>query len=188
MKLERIEPAVNERKPRVCAYARVSTGHEKQENSLENQIEAYTALIKNNPAYEFAGVYADLGHSGTTDRRPEFQRMIKDARDGKIDLIITKSISRFARNTVYLLKYVRELKELGVAVCFEENGIRTDSSDGELMLTVLASFAQEESRSMRENYAWTMKKKFERGETIINTKRFMGFDKDDNGNLVINEE
>ena len=189
MNLEKIEASVSKKgKLKVCAYARVSTDHDKQENSLKNQVAAYKRVIKSNPDYEFAGVYADLGITGQSERRPEFQRMIADARAGKIDRILTKSVSRFARNTVILLKYVRELKELGVSVYFEENGIDTLSSEGELMLTVLASFAQEECRSTRENYKWTLKKKFERGELMINTERFMGYDKDEDGNLVINED
>ena len=142
---------------RTCAYARVSTASVKQGNSLKNQVDSYTRRIKENPEYEFVGVYADQGISGRSEKRPEFQRMIEDARAGKIDLIITKSISRFARNTVLLLKYVRELKDLGVAVFFEENNINTSSSEGEMMLTVLASFAQEESRSISENYKWALK-------------------------------
>ena len=189
MNLEKMEASVSKKgKLKVCAYARVSTDHDKQENSLKNQVAAYKRVIKSNPDYEFAGVYADLGITGQSERRPEFQRMIADARAGKIDRILTKSVSRFARNTVILLKYVRELKELGVSVYFEENGIDTLSSEGELMLTVLASFAQEECRSTRENYKWTLKKKFERGELMINTERFMGYDKDEDGNLVINED
>lgn len=113
--------------------------------------------------------------------------MINDAKTGKIDMIITKSISRFARNTVTLLRVVRELKDIGVGVLFEENNIYTMSSEGEMMLAVLASFAQEEGRSMSENNKWACRKKFERGELMINTTRFMGYDKDENGNLVINE-
>ena len=189
MTLKRIEPSVpQEAQLKVCAYARVSTENGKQGLSLENQVETYTRLIKGNPEYAFVDVYADLGISGRSDKRPAFQQMMQDARAGKIDLIITKSISRFARNTVTLLKYVRELKDLGVAVLFEENNIRTDSSEGEMMLTILASFAQEESRSFSENLRWTLRKKFEHGEGNINTSRFLGYDKDENGQLVINEK
>lgn len=112
-------------------------------------------MIKSNPEYEFVSVYADQGMTGRSENRPEFQRMIADCKAGKIDLIITKSISRFARNTTTVLKYTRELKELDVGVLFEENNINTLSSEGELMMTVLASFAQEESRSISENNKWT---------------------------------
>ena len=188
MKIKRIEPEGRAlTKTKVCAYARVSTGSESQENSLENQIITYESLIKSNPEYEFVGVYADQGITGFSERRPEFQRMINDAKTGKIDMIITKSISRFARNTVTLLRVVRELKDIGVGVLFEENNIYTMSSEGEMMLAVLASFAQEEGRSMSENNKWACRKKFERGELMINTTRFMGYDKDEDGNLVINE-
>ena len=112
-------------------------------------------MIKSNPEYEFVSVYADQGMTGRSENRPEFQRMIADCKAGKIDLIITKSISRFARNTTTVLKYTSELKELDVGVLFEENNINTLSSEGELMMTVLASFAQEESRSISENNKWT---------------------------------
>lgn len=112
-------------------------------------------MIKSNPEYEFVSVYADQGMTGRSENRPEFQRIIADCKAGKIDLIITKSISRFARNTTTVLKYTRELKELDVGVLFEENNINTLSSEGELMMTVLASFAQEESRSISENNKWT---------------------------------
>ena len=188
MKIKRIEPESRSlKKTKVCAYARVSTGSDSQENSLENQITTYESLIKSNPEYEFVGVYADQGITGFSEKRPEFQRMINNAKAGRIDMIITKSISRFARNTVTLLRVVRELKDTGVGVLFEENNIYTMSSEGEMMLAVLASFAQEEGRSMSENNKWACRKKFERGELMINTTRFMGYDKDEDGNLVINE-
>lgn len=172
---------------RVCAYARVSTNSEKQEQSFNHQRQVYEDLIRKNPDYEFAGVYSDFGLSGTSEKRPGFRQMIEDARAGRFDMIITKSISRFARNTVILLKYVRELKDLGIGVLFEENNIYTLSTDGEMMLTVLASFAQEESRSMSENNRWAIRRKFERGEVMVNTTRFLGYDKDKDGRLVINE-
>ena len=132
-------------------------------HSLAAQISYYSELIQSNPEYEYAGVYADEGLSGTLEGRPEFQRMLQDCRAGKIDRILCKSISRFARNTVMLLKTVRELKRLGVSVYFEEQNIDTMSGEGELMLTVLASFAQEESRSVSENCKWRIRKKFEQG-------------------------
>lgn len=132
-------------------------------------------------------MYADQGISGTSENRPEFQRMMEDCRAGKIDLIITKSISRFARNTTIVLNYTRELKQLGIGVYFEENNINTLSAEGELMMTVLASFAQEESRSISENNKWSIQKRFERGDGMINTTRFMGYDKDETGDLVINK-
>lgn len=134
------------------------------------------------------GVYADQGISGFCENRPAFQEMIEKAKGGGIDLIITKSISRFVRNTITVLKVSRELKEAGVGIFFEEQNINTLSGDGELMLTVLASFAQEESRSISENYKWTVKKKFERGDIVLSTSRSVGYDKDEYGDLVINQE
>lgn len=157
-------PASVLQKKRVCAYVRVSTDSRRQEESLENQMETYERLITGNPEYEFIGVFADQGISGYCENRPQFQRMMEKARAGEIDLIITKSISRFARNTVTVLKFARELKELGVGIFFEEQNINTLSGDGEMMLAVLASFAQEESRSMSENNKWSIRKKFERGK------------------------
>lgn len=176
------------KKKKVCAYARVSTDGRKQEESLENQTAAYERMIKANPEYEFVGMYADQGISGYCEKRPKFQKMLEAARAGEIDLIITKSISRFARNTVTVLKFARELKELGVGIFFEEQKINTLTGDGEMMLAVLASFAQEESRSMSENNKWSIQKKFERGEGMINTSRFCGYDKDEYGDLIINPE
>ena len=175
-------------KKRVCAYARVSTDSRRQEDSLENQMETYERLITGNPEYEFIGVYADQGISGYCENRPQFQRMMEKARAGEIDLIITKSISRFARNTVTVLKFARELKELGVGIFFEEQNINTLSGDGEMMLAVLASFAQEESRSMSENNKWSIRKKFERGEVMITTSRFLGYDKNEYGDLIVNRK
>lgn len=189
MRVRVIKPiAPKEKKLKVCAYARVSTDSLKQEDSLENQTSTYEHIITSNPSYEYVGIYADQGISGYSENRPAFQSMIEKARAGEIDLIITKSVSRFARNTVTVLKVARELKELGVGIFFEEQNINTLSGDGEMMLTVLASFAQEESRSMSENNKWTMKKKFERGEIMVNTKRFMGYDKNEYGELIINPE
>lgn len=179
-------PALNVQKKKVCAYARVSSDSRRQEDSLENQMMTYERLITGNPEYEFAGVFADQGISGYCENRPQFQKMMEKARAGEIDLIITKSISRFARNTVTVLKFARELKELGVGIFFEEQNINTLSGAGEMMLAVLASFAQEESRSMSENNKWSIRKKFEKGEGMINTSRFLGYDKNEYGDLVVN--
>jgi len=165
-----------------------STDKYQQEESLENQIQYYEKLITSNPEYEFAGIFADSGITGTKEDRPELQRMLELCRQGKIDLIITKSISRLARNTAIVLRYVRELKEIDVEVRFEKENISTLSGDGELMLTVLSSFAEEESRSVSENVKWRYRKKFERGELVLNTKRFLGYDMDEYGDLVINAE
>lgn len=149
---------------KVAAYARVSMESERLQHSLSAQVSYYSSLIQQNPAWEYAGVYADDGITGTkTNDRTEFNRMIADCEAGKIDIILTKSISRFARNTVDLLNAVRHLKELGISVQFEKEHIDSLSEDGELMLTLLASFAQEEVRSLSDNVKWGTRKRFEKG-------------------------
>ena len=173
-------------KKRVCAYTRVSSMSDAQGDSLENQKQYFENKIKSNSQYEFVAVFSDRGITGTKDTRFGFQEMIKQCEEGKIDLILVKSISRFARNTVIILEQVRKLREIGVEVHFEEEKIWTNTGDGELMLTVLSSFAQEESRSISENVKWTIRKKFEKGEVKVNTSRFLGYDKDEYGGLVIN--
>lgn len=140
----------------VAVYARVSSG--KDARSLSAQVSFYSSMIQNHKGWNYAGVYSDEAITGTKETRESFQRLLNDCRDGKIDLVITKSISRFARNTVTLLKTVRELKNLGVDVHFEEQNIHTISAEGELMLTVLASYAQEESLSVSENCKWKIRK------------------------------
>ena len=149
---------------RVAAYARVSSGKDAMLHSLSAQVSYYSELIQNHSGWQYVGVYADEALTGTKENRENFQRLLADCRDGKVDLIITKSISRFARNTVTLLKTVRELKTMGVDVFFEEQGIHSLSADGELMLTILASYAQEESLSASENQKWRVKQKFLNGE------------------------
>lgn len=132
-------------------------------HSLSAQVSYYNDLIQKEDGWESVGVYSDEAITGTKEGRADFQRMLDDCRNGKIDMIITKSISRFARNTVTLLETVRMLKALEVDVFFEEQNIHTMSADGELMLTILASYAQEESRSASENQKWRIKKNFEEG-------------------------
>ena len=176
MEIQVIEPKFDTfRKLRVCAYCRVSTEEEEQENSLDNQIEHYEAEIKANPGYEFAGIYRDFGISGFKENRPGFQEMLQAARNHEIDLIITKSVSRFCRNTDTLLKAVRELKELGVGVVFELQHISTLSESGEVMLTVLAAFAQAES----ENYSALAKlvytRKYQAGIPVQYLERSFGY-------------
>ena len=149
---------------KVAAYARVSMESERLQHSLSAQVSYYSSLIQQNSAWEYAGVYADDGITGTkTNDRTEFNRMIADCEAGKIDIILTKSISRFARNTVDLLNAVRHLKDLGISVQFEKEHIDSLSEDGELMLTLLASFAQEEVRSLSDNVKWGTRKRFEKG-------------------------
>ncbi|WP_052661248.1 recombinase family protein [Clostridium aceticum] len=146
---------------RVAAYCRVSTNHEEQLNSYQAQVSHYTALIQNNPEWELIEVFADEGISGTNSKnRPEFQRMITEAKAGKIDLILTKTISRFARNTEDVLKYARMLKGIGVAIEFERERINTLEVSGEVMMTIFSSLAQEESRSISENSRWGIVKGF----------------------------
>ena len=152
-----------ESKKKVAAYARVSSGKDAMLQSLSAQVSYYNALIQREDGWQFVGVYADEAITGTKEDRADFQRLLADCRAGKIDMIITKSISRFARNTVTLLETVRMLKALGVDIYFEEQNIHTMSGDGELMLTILASYAQEESRSASENQKWRIKKNFEEG-------------------------
>ncbi|MBU0279364.1 recombinase family protein [Gemella sp. zg-1178] len=151
-------------KIKVAAYARVSMDTDRLRHSLSTQISYYNNLIQENPEWEYVGVYADLGITGTSiEKRLEFKRMMEDCKQGKIDLILTKSIQRFARNTVDLLNVVRELKSLGIEVWFEKENIQSLSGDGELMLSILASFAQEESRSISENVKWGTIKRFKQG-------------------------
>ena len=162
-KIEPTVPAIKQLK-KVAAYARVSMQSERMMHSISAQVSYYSKLIQKNPDWEYAGVYADDFISGTnTVKRDEFKRMLADCEKGKIDIILTKSISRFARNTVDLLKTVRDLKAKGIEVRFEKENINSMSGDGELMLSILASFAQEESRSISENVRWATKKRFEQG-------------------------
>lgn len=162
-KIETTTPTLNIRK-KVAAYARVSVEKERSIHSLSAQVSYYNTLIQKNPEWDYVGVYADSGISGTkTEGRNEFQRMIKDCELGKIDIVLTKSISRFARNTVDLLETVRHLKSMGVEVRFEKENIYSFSSEGEVMLSILASFAQEESISISNNVKWGTRKRFEKG-------------------------
>ena len=147
----------------VAAYARVSSGKDEMLHSLAAQVDYYKDYIQSNPGWLFAGVYADEALTGTKSDRADFLRLLEDCRNGKIDRVLTKSISRFARNTVTLLETVRELKTLGIDVYFEEQNIHSMSSDGELMLTILASYAQEESLSASENQKWRIRRNFEEG-------------------------
>jgi DNA invertase Pin-like site-specific DNA recombinase len=148
---------------RVAAYARVSSGKDAMLHSLAAQVEYYSNYIRRHPGWAYVRVYADEAKAGTKDTREQFQRLLADCKAGKIDHIVTKSVSRFARNTVTLLETVRELKVSGISIYFEEQNIDTASADGELMLTILASFAQEESLSASENQKWRIKKNFEEG-------------------------
>ena len=167
---------------RVAAYARVSSGKDAMLHSLAAQVEHYANTIRNHPGWEFVGVYADEAKTGTKDTRENFQRLLADCRARRIDHIVTKSISRFARNTVTLLETVRELKVLGISVYFEQQSIDTATADGELMLSILASYAQEESLSASENQKWRVKRNFENG---VPWRSFMLGYRGENGKLVV---
>lgn len=170
-KITKIEPKIKAlpQRKKVAAYARVSMETERLHHSLSAQVSYYSELIQKNPEWQYAGVYADEGITGTsTMKRPEFQRMLADCEAGKIDIILTKSISRFARNTVDLLETVRHLKELGIEVRFEKEHINSLSGDGEVMLTLLASFAQSETESISNNVKWGIRKRMQAGLPYAN--------------------
>ena len=152
------------RPERVAAYARVSSGKEAMLHSLAAQVDYYSTYIRHHPGWEYVGVYTDEAKTGTKDSREGFQRLLADCKSGKVNHIITKSVSRFARNTVTLLETVRELKNMGISVYFEEQNINTMTADGELMLTILASYAQAESFSASENQKWRVRQNFEEGK------------------------
>ena len=173
---------VTMQKRRVAGYARVSTDSDEQFTSYEAQVDYYTRYIKHNPEWEFVKVYTDEGISGTnTKKRTGFNEMIADATSGKIDLIVTKSVSRFARNTVDSLVTIRKLKEKGVEVYFEKENIYTFDGKGELLLTIMSSLAQEESRSISENVTWGQRKRFADGKVSLPYKQFLGYRKGTDG-------
>ena len=183
-------PLETKGKRRVAGYARVSTDKEEQTTSYEAQVDYYESYIKSREDWEFVGIYTDEGISATnTKKREGFNRMIKDAIDGKIDLIVTKSVSRFARNTVDSLSTVRKLKDKGIEIYFEKENIWTLDSKGELLITIMSSLAQEESRSISENVTWGHRKRFADGKVTFAYSNFLGLDYDkETGKLVINEE
>ncbi|MEA4806193.1 recombinase family protein [Acetobacterium wieringae] len=171
---------------RVAAYCRVSTDSDEQATSYEAQIEHYTSYINNHPDWALAGIYADDGISGTnTKKREEFNRMIDACMAGDVDMVITKSISRFARNTLDCLKYIRQLKEKNIAVFFEKENINSTDSKGEVMLTIMASLAQQESQSLSQNVKMGLQYRYQQGEIQVNCKWFLGYTKDENKKLVI---
>ena len=174
------------KKLRVAAYCRVSTETEEQNSSYEVQVAHYTEFIKKNAEWEFAGIFADDGISGTnTKKREEFNRMIEECMEGNIDLVITKSISRFARNTLDCLKYIRQLKDKNISVYFEKENINTMDAKGEVLLTIMASLAQQESQSLSQNVKLGLQYRYQQGKVQVNHRRFMGYTKDEDGNLII---
>ena len=182
-------PLATAEKRKVAAYARVSTDNEDQKTSYAAQVDYYTNYIKSRSDWEFAGMYSDEGVTGTSLKKREgFTRMVQDALDGKIQLIVTKSVSRFARNTVDSLTTIRKLKEHGIEVYFEKEAIWTFQARGEILLTILSSLSQEEARSISENVTWGLRKKFADGKFSVGYSHFLGYDKGEDGNLAINEE
>ena len=182
-------PINSQKKRRVAGYARVSTDHEEQLTSYEAQVDYYTTYIKSRSDWEFVGIYTDEGISATnTKKREGFKRMIADAKAGKIDLIITKSVSRFARNTVDSLTTIRELKDMGIEVYFEKENIWTLDSKGELLISIISSIAQEESRSISENVTWGQRKRFADGKVSFAYSKVLGLEKGSDGQIVVNEE
>ena len=172
----------------VAAYARVSTNTDEQYSSYEAQVNYYMKFIQDRADWRYINVYADEGITGTnTKKRLEFNKMISDALSGKIDLIITKSISRFARNTLDTISYVRKLKDKGIEVFFEKENLWTLDPKSELILTIMASIAQEESRSISENVRWGKRVAFKQGKVTFAYSRFLGYKKE-NDKLVIDED
>ena len=184
-----IAKAEEKPKLKVAAYCRVSTDSDDQATSYEMQVTHYMDLIKKNSEWEFAGIFADDEISGTnTKKREEFNRMIDEYMVGNIDMIITKSISRFARNTLDCLKYIRQLKEKNVPVFFEKENINTMDSKGEVLLTIMASLAQQESESLSKNVKLGLQFRYQNGEVQVNHNRFLGYTKDEKGHLIIEPE
>ena len=184
-----LTPTTVRSRRKVAAYARVSTDLEEQQSSYQAQIDHYTDYIQGRADWEFVGMYADEGISGTsTKHRQGFQTMITDALAGRIDLIVTKSVSRFARNTVDSLTSVRALKEAGVEVYFEKENIWTLDSKGELLITIMSSLAQEESRSISENVTWGHRRRFAEGKVMVPYASLLGYKKGDDGGLAVDED
>jgi DNA invertase Pin-like site-specific DNA recombinase len=182
-------PIEEKKERRVAGYARVSTDHDDQFTSYEAQIDYYTNYIKSRDDWEFVKVYTDEGITGTsTKHREGFKQMVADALAGQIDLIVTKSVSRFARNTVDSLTTIRKLKDKGVECYFEKENIWTFDGKGELLITIMSSLAQEESRSISENCTWGQRKRFADGKVTVPFKRFLGYDRGPNGELIPNEK
>ena len=187
--IESSKNGLDVQKLKVAAYCRVSTDSEEQATSYDAQVEYYTNYINSRSDWEFAGIFADDGISGTnTKKRLEFNRMIESCISGEIDMIITKSISRFARNTLDCLKYIRKLKEYKVPVYFEKENINTMDSKGEVLLTIMASLAQQESESISKNVKMGIQYRYQKGEVRVNHNRFLGYTKDEDGKLIIQSD
>lgn len=182
---------IKENKPklRVAAYCRVSTDSDEQAGSYEVQVQHYTEYLSRNKDWELAGIYTADGISGTnTKKREGFNGMIEDCMVGKIDMVITKSISQFARNTIDCLKYVRQLKEKNIAILFEKENINTLEASGELFLTIMASLSQQESPSLSQNIKLGLQFRYQEGKVQVNHNHFLGYTKDEEGNLIVDED
>lgn len=190
LKIDNAIPTLKEyKKTRVAAYARVSTDKDEQHNSLQSQKDYFSMLIQSNITWEFVGIYYDDGISGLTHKnRDGFNNMVQDALDGKIDFIITKSISRFARNTLDSLEVLRKLKDSGIGVYFQKENINTLDGKGEFVLTLMASFAQEESRSISENIIWGKRKSFAKVKVSVPFTYFLGYKRGKNGELKVDKK
>lgn len=185
----RITRQENKPKLRVAAYCRVSTDSDEQAGSYDVQVQHYTEYIGRNKEWELAGIYTDDGISGTNIKKREgFIEMIDDCMEGKVDMIITKSISRFARNTIDCLKYVRKLKEKNIAIVFEKENINTLEASGELLLTIMASLAQQESASLSQNIKLGLQFRYQEGKVQVNHEHFLGYTKDEDGKLIVDED
>lgn len=182
---------ITDTRKRVCAYCRVSTEEFEQVSSYNLQIEYYTQFIQKHPDWQFKGIFADYAKSGTsTEKRTEFMKMIQTCKKGRIDLIITKSISRFARNTLDCLYYVRMLRSLSppVEIYFEKENLHTFDAKSEMLMTILSCIAQDEARNISENVKWSIQKKYQSGQPRCPTNYLLGYEKDSSGNLRIKEE
>lgn len=174
-------------KLRVAAYCRVSTNHEEQESSLETQISYYGKLIAEREGWQLVKIYAERASGTQMHKRPEFMKLIKACKQGKIDLILTKSISRFGRNTLYTLKTLYELFTLGVKVYFEKENLNNFDKEMRTMMGIYAGFTQEESKNISDNIKWGIRERMREGKVCLNCTRFLGYDKDENGRLVVVE-
>ncbi len=182
------EPILNKPKKKVCAYARVSSKKELQKTSFDLQIKTYTDLILDNPDWDFVGVFSDYGKSGTnTNNRTQFNLMLDLANAGGIDLILTKSLSRFARNTVDTLNTIRKLRDINVEVFFEKENLSSFDPKVEFVISVLAGMAEEESRTISQNVKWGVNKRFKKGIVPMVTSMVLGYDRDKFSNIIINE-
>ncbi len=174
-------------KLKVAAYCRVSTNHEEQESSLETQVSYYGKLIAEHKDWQLVKIYAERASGTQMKKRPEFMKILKACKQGKIDLILTKSISRFGRNTLDTLKTLYELFNLGVKVYFEKENLNNYDKEMRTMMGIYAGFAQEESKNMSDNIKWGIRERMREGKVCLNCTRFLGYDKDKNGRLVVVE-